>query len=90
MSKENVRLVERAIAAINARDIEGYRACCTKDVKLETPMAAVGGVYEGIDGIRRFLTDIEDAAPDFRIEVDGVEAVGSKRVVAFLPPTCTT
>ena len=44
-----MRLVERAIAAINARDIEGYRACCTEDVKLETPMAAVGGVYEGIE-----------------------------------------
>jgi hypothetical protein len=53
MSQENVRLVERAIAAINARDIEGYRACCTENVKLETPMAAVGGVYEGIAGIRR-------------------------------------
>ena len=49
--KENVSLVERAIAAINARDIEGYRACCTENVKLETPMAAVGGVYEGVDGI---------------------------------------
>src|SRR5207245_2187367 len=50
MSQENVRLVERAIAALNARDIEGYRACCTEDVKLETPMAAVGGV---LDELRR-------------------------------------
>ena len=82
MSQENVRLVERAIAAINARDIESYRACCTEDVKLETPMAAVGGVYEGIDGIRRFLTDVEEAAPDFRMELDGVEEVDSKRVIA--------
>ncbi len=89
MSKENVRLVERAIAAINARDIDGYRACCTKDVKLETPMAAVGGVYEGIDGIRRFLTDVEDAAPDFRIELDGVEEVDSRRVIAFLRTSST-
>jgi hypothetical protein len=40
MSEENVRLVERAIAAINARDIEGYLACCTESIKLETPMAA--------------------------------------------------
>ena len=47
-------------------------------------MAAIGGVYEGIDGIRRFLTDIEEAAPDFRIELDGVEAVDSKRVLAFM------
>ena len=47
-------------------------------------MAAVGGVYEGIDGIRRYFADIEDAAPDFRIELDGVEGVDSKRVIAFL------
>jgi hypothetical protein len=72
MSQENVRLVERAMA-INARDIEGYLACCTESVKSETPVAAVEGVYEGIDGIRRFFTDIEDAGPDFRIEIDGVE-----------------
>ena len=84
MPHENARLVERAIAAINARDIEGYLACCTENVKLETPMAAVGGVYEGIDGIRRFLTDVEDAAPDFRMELDGVEEVDSKRVLAFM------
>jgi ketosteroid isomerase-like protein len=84
MPQENVRLVERAIAAINARDIESYRACCTEDVKLETPTAAIGGVYEGIDGIRRFLTDLEEATPDFRIELDGVEEVDSKRVIAFL------
>ena len=89
MSQENVRLVERAIAALNARDIEGYRACCTEDVKLETPMAAVGGVYEGIDGIRRFLTDVEDAAPDFRMELDGVEEVDGKRVIAFLRNSST-
>jgi ketosteroid isomerase-like protein len=81
---QNVRLVERAIAAINARDIEGYLACCTENVKLETPVAAVGGVFKGIEGIRRFFTDIEDAGPDFRIELDGVEEVDSKRVLAFL------
>ena len=89
MSQENVRLVERAIAAINARDIEGYLACCTENVKLETPVAAVGGVFEGIDGIRRFFTDIEEAGPDFRIELDGVEEVDSKRVLAFLRTSST-
>jgi ketosteroid isomerase-like protein len=84
MAQENVRLVERAIAAINARDIEGYLACCTEDVELETPVAAVGGVFEGIDGIRRYFADIEEAGPDFRIELDGVEEVDSKRMIAFL------
>ena len=89
MSQENVRLVERAIAAINARDIEGYLACCTENVKLETQLAAVGGVYEGTDGIRRFFTDIEEAGPDFRIELDGVEEVDSQRVLAFMRTSST-
>ncbi len=84
MSQENVRVVEYAIAAINARDLEGYLACCTENVKLETPLAAVGGVYDGIDGIRRFFLDIEEAAPDFRIALDRAEGVDSKRVLAFL------
>jgi ketosteroid isomerase-like protein len=87
--RENVGLVERAIAAINARDIEGYLSCCTEDVKLETPMAAVGGVYEGIDGIGRYFTDIEEAGPDFRIELDGVEEVDSGRVIASIRTNAT-
>ena len=52
-------------------------------------MAAVGGVYEGTDGIRRYFTDIEEAAPDFRIELDGVEEVDSKRVLAFMRTSST-
>jgi ketosteroid isomerase-like protein len=92
MAQENVTLIERAIAAINARDVEGYLACCTENIKLETPMAAVGGVYEGIDGIGRDFTDIEEAAPDFWIDLDGVQEVDSKRAVAFMRTsgTCRT
>ncbi len=89
MSQKNVELVERAIAALNARDIEGYLACCAENVRLETPLAPIGGVYEGTDGIRRFLTDVEDAAPDFRIELDGVEEVDSKRLIAFVRTSST-
>ena len=89
MSQENVGLVERAIAAINARDIEGYLACCTENVKLETPVAPVGGVFEGIDGIGRFFRDIEEAGPDFRIEIDGMEEVDSQWVLAFLRTSST-
>jgi ketosteroid isomerase-like protein len=82
MSQENVRLVERAIAAINARDIEGYLACCTENVELLTPI--VGAQYLGPGGIRRFFTDIEDAGPDFRIEVQRVQAIGDSNALAFL------
>jgi ketosteroid isomerase-like protein len=79
-----VELVERAIAAINARDIDGYLACCTEDIELETPLTPIAGVYEGREGIRRFLGDIEDAGPDFRIDVRGVDPIGSDRVVALV------
>jgi ketosteroid isomerase-like protein len=82
MSQENVETVRRAIAAINARDIDAYLACCTENVELLLPMA--GAEYLGADGIKRFFTDIEDIGPDFRIEVQRVQALGDSNVLAFL------
>jgi ketosteroid isomerase-like protein len=83
MSQENVETVRRAIAAINARDIDAYLACCTEDVELLIA-ESVGARYLGADGIRRFFTDIEDAAPDFRIEVQRVQAIGDSHALALL------
>jgi len=77
-----VETVRRAIAAINARDIDAYLACCTENVELLLPMA--GAEYLGADGIRRFFTDIEDAGPDFRIEVQRVQAIGDRNALALL------
>ena len=82
MSQENVETVGRAIAAINARDIDAYLACCTENVELLTPF--VGADYLGSDGIRRFLTDIEDASPDLRIEAQRVQAIGDSNAIAFV------
>jgi hypothetical protein len=44
-------------------------------------------VYEGKDGIRRFFGDIEAAGPDFRLDLERLEAVGGERVLAFLRVT---
>ena len=82
MSRENVETVGRAIAAINARDIHGYLACCTENVELLLPMA--GSEYFGADGIKRFFTDIEDIGPDFRIEVQHVQTIDDSNAIAFL------
>ena len=84
MSRENVELIERAVAAINVRDLDGYLACCTADIELHTPLVAVGGVYEGRTGIRRWFRDLDDVGPDFRIEVERVETIRPGRVLAFL------
>ena len=81
MSQQNVEVIERAVAALNARDLDGYLACCTADVQLSTPM--VGGVYDGAIGMRRFFADLEDAAPGFRITLERIDPVGADRVLAF-------
>jgi hypothetical protein len=83
MSQENVDVVRRAVAALNARDLDGYLACCTDDLELHTPLEAFVGVYEGRDGIKRWLVDVEDGAPDFHIDLQDVKAVGSRQVLAF-------
>jgi hypothetical protein len=46
--------------------------------------ASVGAEYLGSEGIRRFFTDIEDAGPDFRIEVQRVQAIGDSNALALL------
>jgi ketosteroid isomerase-like protein len=83
MSQANVEMVGRAIAAINAREIDAYLACCTENVELLVA-ESVGAEYFGADGIRRFFIDIEDAGPDFRIEVQSVQAIGDSNALAFL------
>jgi hypothetical protein len=84
VSEENVEVVKRQVAAINARDVDRYLAGCTEDVELRTPLAPIGGAYERPDGIRRFFADIEDTAPDFRLDLERVEAIGANRVLASL------
>ena len=89
MSQENVELVERAVAAVNARDIDAYLACCTEDIELWTPMAELVGVYEGPEGIRRFFADVGDTAPDLHLELARVEPIGEDRAVAFIQGRAT-
>jgi hypothetical protein len=61
MSKRNVEVLRKAFEAYNARDIEGFIACCGPGVELETAFAAVGGeVYHGHDGLRTWHGDVED------------------------------
>jgi ketosteroid isomerase-like protein len=81
VSQENVEVVRCVVAALNARDLEGHLACCREDVELHLPVVA--GVYEGAEGIKRWFADLEDAGPDFHIDLRGVEAIGGNQVLAF-------
>lgn len=83
MSQENVKVVERAIAAINERDVEGYLALCTADVELVSPVASLEGTGRGADGVRHYFSMMDDATSSFRLDVERVEGVGDDRVLAF-------
>jgi ketosteroid isomerase-like protein len=89
VSRANVETVERAIAALNARDIDAFLACCTEAVVVRPPTVEIFGEYEGAEGIKRFWADVEDAAPDFRLVVEKLESVGADHVIAFLRVTAS-
>jgi ketosteroid isomerase-like protein len=70
VSLENVDLHRRAIAAVNARDIEAFVSLCAPDAEFHSVFAVVGGaVYRSPDGMRQWFADIEDTWADgVRIE----------------------
>jgi hypothetical protein len=84
MPQDRVQVVERLIAAVNDRDIDGYLACCTDDVRLQTPWAPVEGAYEGREAISRFFADLMDTLPDFRLSIESAEPIGDTRLLAFV------
>jgi hypothetical protein len=89
MSHENLQAVQEVISAVNDRDLDRYLVHCTANFQLETPWAAVEGVYEGPDAIRRLFSDIRDTLPDFHLVIERLEPVGSDRVLAFLRASAT-
>jgi ketosteroid isomerase-like protein len=89
MSQANLKLVREMISAVNERDLDRYLAHCTDNIELHTPWAAVEGVYEGRDAIRRFFSDLRDTVPDFRLTIERLEPIGPDRVLGFLQASGT-
>ena len=87
MSQENVEVVREAVDALNERDLDRYLACCAEDIQLLLPTAPIKGAYEGAAGVRRFFADLQDAMPDFRLEVERLKAIGPDQVLGFLRAT---
>ena len=89
MSHENLEAVREVISAVNDRDLDRYLVHCTESIQLETPWAAVEGVYEGPDAIRRLFSDLRDTLPDFHLVIERLEPIGSDRVLAFVRASAT-
>lgn len=76
MSQENVELAHDAFDAYNRHDLGAFLALMHDDVEADPRMAAVEGVYQGHEGIRRWWESSHDAFPDFRTEVFDVRDLG--------------
>src|SRR3954469_24985446 len=84
MSEANVRIVERAIIAINERDLVAYSDLCHPDWELFTPLAPLEGSLKGEAGIRSFFSALDEATSSCSFEIDELRAVDAERVLALL------
>lgn len=64
-----VEIVRRAHEALNSRDVEALVAECDPDFRLDMSDRVLNpDVYEGHEGIRRFLADVDEAWATFTWE----------------------
>jgi ketosteroid isomerase-like protein len=85
MSEENVEVVERLIAALNAGDVDQYLALCTPDVEYVGPATEMEGVERG-EGLRAYLSTLAEVANSFRllrVAVEQLQALNGDRVLAL-------
>jgi hypothetical protein len=77
---ENVERHRRMIEALNARDMKAMIALSDPSLKLHSVMTVPGGAdYVGHDGLRRWVTDLDDAWGDnFRIEPEAFFDLGEQ------------
>jgi ketosteroid isomerase-like protein len=68
MAEQNLTVVERAIAAFNAHDVEAFATLTTPDFEWFPSMSPVEGEsFVGHDGVRRYFERLGDAWEYFRV-----------------------
>ena len=63
MSEQNVALHRRIDQAYTTGDVEGWLALCDPNIECRSAFA-LGGVYHGHEGIRRWFADLREAWGD--------------------------
>jgi ketosteroid isomerase-like protein len=79
MSAQNLQLVRNVVDAVNRRDISRLVELTDPDVEWHTFLAELRGEggYRGHDGIRQWLSDVDDVWDFLRVDVDDTLAVGA-------------
>jgi steroid delta-isomerase-like uncharacterized protein len=83
---DNIEYVKKQIAALNARDLEGYLTRIDESYVGQSETAP--GPIQGREGVRQNLEGILRAFPDLRIDVEQIIASGDS-VVARIRMTAT-
>ncbi len=62
MSRENAETIERGYRLLAARDFEGIARLLDPDFELRPGLAGAseGAVYRGVDGLRRYVSDMAE------------------------------
>jgi ketosteroid isomerase-like protein len=79
MSEEHVELARDVMSALSQRDYDRLVTLADPGVEWRSFFAELGegGVYRGIDGMRRYVDDLADAWEIVRADVDDAIGVGN-------------
>jgi ketosteroid isomerase-like protein len=83
VSQENVELAGQVMDALGRRDLQCVIALTDPEVEWHSFFAELGdhGLYRGHDGIRQYLSDLDDAWEILRADVDDGVGVGDVAVL---------
>jgi ketosteroid isomerase-like protein len=76
MSRENVEVIRRAIAAINLRDLDALLESCDPEIEFSSLLSALGTTFRGHEGMREYLREITDNYEEMHLEIERIEDRG--------------
>jgi len=82
MSQENVEVVYRIASAAGQGDVAPFLEVTDPAVEWHSALSAIseGGAYHGHEGVRHYVSDLEEAFHRFEVTVDDVLALGQVAV----------
>ena len=84
MTRDNAEIVRRGFEAWNRSDDQALPTYFSSDVEIDASDRVLNpAVYRGLEGARRFRSEISETWGEFRVEIEELRASGD-RVVAFV------
>jgi ketosteroid isomerase-like protein len=86
MSKRNVEILEQQYSAFNRRDVDAMTKQWHPDGRYRSTVAALEGadaVYRGREGIRAYLTSLDELFDGWRVVAAEYVEAGNDRVVSI-------